>query len=50
MEGFLETTYDKFIFRVKEGYLYLKDDFWAKVDGNSALVGSATFFKRSEAM
>ncbi len=47
MEGFLETTYDKFIFRVKEGYLYLKEDFWTKVEGNSALVGISDFFQKA---
>lgn len=47
MEGFIETTYDKFIFRVKEGYLYLKEDFWAKIDGNSALVGISDFLQKS---
>ncbi len=47
MEGFLETTYDKFIFRVKEGYLYSKEDFWAKIDGNSALVGISDFLQKS---
>ena len=47
MEGFLETTYDKFIFRVKEGYLYLKEDFWANIDGNSALVGISDFLQKS---
>jgi glycine cleavage system H protein len=47
MEGFLETTYDKFIFRVKEGYLYLKEDFWANIDGNSASVGISDFLQKS---
>ena len=47
MEGSLETTYDKFIFRVKEGYLYLKEDFWAKIDGNSALVGISDFLQKA---
>jgi len=29
MEAFLETTYDKFIFRVKTDYRYTQDEFWA---------------------
>ena len=29
MGEFLETTYEKFIFKVKVGYLYSKEDFWA---------------------
>ena len=48
MEGFLETTYDKFIFRVKEGYLYLKEDFWTKVEENSALVGISDFLQKAK--
>jgi glycine cleavage system H protein len=48
MEGFLETTYDKFIFRVKEGYLYLKEDFWVKIEGNSALVGISDFLQKAK--
>ena len=48
MEGFLATTYDKFIFRVKEGYLYLKEDYWAKVEGNSALVGISDFLQKAK--
>jgi glycine cleavage system H protein len=47
MEEFLETTYDKFIFRVKEGYLYLKEDFWVKVEGNSALMGISDFLQKA---
>lgn len=27
MEEYLETTYDKFIFKLKKEYLYSKDDF-----------------------
>ncbi len=48
MEGFLETTYDKFIFRVKEGCLYLKEDFWTKVEENSALVGISDFLQKAK--
>jgi glycine cleavage system H protein len=48
MEGFLETTYDKFIFRVKEGYLYLKEDFWAKIEENLAWVGLSDFLQKSQ--
>ena len=29
MAEFLETTFDKFIFTVKVGYLYTEDDYWA---------------------
>lgn len=47
MSEFLETTYDKFVFRVKVGYLYSKDDFWAKVDGNVAVVGVSDFLQKA---
>jgi glycine cleavage system H protein len=44
---FLETTYDKFVFRVKVGILYSRDGFWAKVDGNVATIGVGDFLQRS---
>jgi len=46
MNGFLEATYDKFIFRVKTDCLYTKDDFWARVDGTLATVGVADFWQK----
>lgn len=48
MDEFLETTYDKFIFRVKVGYFYSKDDFWAHVDGNHALIGVSDFLQKAK--
>ena len=47
MNGFLEATYDKFIFRVKTGCLYTKDEFWAHVDGTLATVGVADFLQKA---
>lgn len=47
MGEFLETTYDKFVFKVKVGYLYSKDDFWASVDGNVALMGVSDFLQKA---
>jgi glycine cleavage system H protein len=47
MGEFLETTYDKFVFRVKVGYFYSKDDFWASVDGNVATVGVSDFLQKA---
>ncbi|MFA4916547.1 MAG: glycine cleavage system protein GcvH [Syntrophales bacterium] len=47
MGEFLETAYDKFVFRVKVGYFYSKDDFWAKVDGNVAVVGVSDFLQKA---
>jgi len=43
MEKFLETTYDKFIFRVKTDCFYTKDDFWVYLQGKIATVGVTDF-------
>ena len=48
MEEFLETTYDKFIFRVKTAYRYTKDEFWADIQGRSAKVGITDFEQKSK--
>ena len=48
MEDFLETAYEKFVFRVKVGYFYTKDDFWASVDGNLAVIGVSDFLQKSK--
>ncbi|MGC8493680.1 MAG: glycine cleavage system protein H [Syntrophobacteraceae bacterium] len=48
MSEYLETTYDKFVFTVKTGYLYTRDDFWARVDGNIALIGVSDFLQKSK--
>lgn len=48
MQDFLETTYGKFVFKVKVGYLYSKDDFWASVDGNFALIGVSDLLQKSK--
>lgn len=47
MNEFLETTYDKFIFRVKTDCLYTRDDFWARIEGNVATVGVADFRQKA---
>ncbi|MBI5017890.1 MAG: glycine cleavage system protein H [Deltaproteobacteria bacterium] len=47
MEGFLEFSHDKFLFRVKEGYRYSGDDFWADVQGDVAVVGIADFLQKA---
>ena len=48
MEAFLETTYDKFIFRVKTDYLYTKDESWAAIKSNIATVGITDFLQKSK--
>ena len=48
MAEFLETTYEKFIFRVKVGYLYSNEDFWADMQGNMATVGLTDLLQKSK--
>ena len=48
MTEFLETTYKKFIFKVKVGYLYSKEDFWADIRGKVATMGLADFLQKSK--
>jgi len=48
MDDFLETTYDKFIFRVKKDCLYTKDEFWAAIKGRMATVGVTDFQQKSK--
>ena len=47
MEDYLETSYEKFVFRVKVGYFYSKDDFWASVHGSMATVGVSDFLQKA---
>ena len=47
MGEFLETTYDKFVFKVKVGFFYSKEDFWASVEGNVALIGVSDFLQKA---
>jgi glycine cleavage system H protein len=44
---FLEVTHEKFIFRVKNGYLYHPDECWVKRDGDLATVGVTDFFQKT---
>lgn len=48
MADYLETTFEKFIFRVKVGYLYSNDDFWVDVRGTVATVGLSDFLQKSK--
>lgn len=47
MAEFLETTYDKFIFTVKVGYLYTEDDYWMDIRGTVATVGVTDYLQKS---
>lgn len=46
MSEYLETTYDKFTFRVKTGYRYSPDDVWVRSDDGQATVGLTDFLQR----
>ena len=48
MEEYLETTYDKFIFRVKTAYRYTQDEFWADIQGLRATVGMTDFQQKTK--
>lgn len=48
MAEFLETTYEKFIFRVKVGYFYSQEEFWADIQGNRATVGLTDFMQKAK--
>ena len=47
MAEFLETTFDKFIFRVKVGSYYSEDDYWVDIDGRLATVGVTDYLQKS---
>lgn len=47
MAEFLETTFDKFIFTVKVGYLYTEDDYWVDILGSVATVGVTDYLQKS---
>jgi glycine cleavage system H protein len=48
MAEFLEHTYEKFIFKVKEGYLYSQDEFWANFRSGAATVGLTDFLQKAK--
>ncbi len=48
MGDFLETTFEKFIFKVKVGYLYSKEEFWANFQDGAATVGLTDFLQKAK--
>lgn len=48
MTEFLETTYEKFIFKVKVGYLYSQEEFWANFENGAATVGLTDFLQKAK--
>ncbi|OGP71684.1 MAG: hypothetical protein A2Z73_03960 [Deltaproteobacteria bacterium RBG_13_60_28] len=47
MGEFLEAAFEKFIFKVKVGYLYSREEFWADIQGSVATVGLTDFLQKS---
>jgi glycine cleavage system H protein len=47
MAEFLETTFDKFIFKVKTGYFYTDDDYWVDIRDTVATVGVTDYLQKS---
>lgn len=47
MAEFIETTFDKFKFKVKTGYLYTDDDYWVDIQGTVATVGLTDYLQKS---
>jgi glycine cleavage system H protein len=47
MAEFLQTTFDKFIFKVKTGYFYTDDDYWVDILGSVATVGVTDYLQKS---
>jgi glycine cleavage system H protein len=48
MAEYLETLYKKFIFKVKVGYLYSQEDFWADISGKTATIGLSDYLQKSK--
>ncbi len=48
MTEFLEATYEKFIFKVKVGYLYSQEEFWANFENGVTTVGLTDFMQKAK--
>ena len=46
-DEFLEATYDKFLFKVRNDYLYHPEESWARDDGDLITVGATDFFQKT---
>ena len=46
-EDFMEVTYDKFVFRVMNNYLYHPEECWAKEEGGLVKVGVSDFLQKT---
>ena len=47
MIEYLETTFDKFIFKVKVGNYYSENDFWVNIENRVATVGLTDYLQKS---
>ena len=47
MAEFLQTIFDKFIFKVKTGYFYTEDDYWVDIQDTVAMVGVTDYLQKS---
>lgn len=47
MSEYLQTTFDKFEFRVRKGYVYTEDDLWIEVLEGKARVGVTDYLQRT---
>ncbi len=47
MSEFLHTTFGKFELRVRKGYYYIEEGFWASVEDNKVKVGITDYFQRT---
>jgi glycine cleavage system H protein len=47
MAEFLQMTFDKFIFKVKTGYLYTDYDYWVDIRDTVATVGVTDYLQKS---
>jgi glycine cleavage system H protein len=47
MIEFLETSFDKFIFKVKVGNFYSENDYWVDIGGRLATVGVTDYLQKS---
>lgn len=46
-QDIMEATYDKFVFRVKKGYLYHPGECWTREDGELITVGITDFLQKT---
>jgi len=46
-QDMMEATHDKFVFKVKKGYLYHPDECWTKEDGGLVTVGITDFLQKT---